>query len=214
MQNTSDQVHCSRCGAWILPSTANRFRGKCARCGKQKWYEPARAAMELTAFVFMWPAILIAFLVMSFCQFAAQFVPGTRENLTSRLAAGWKPEWQTVRYFWSTARRVYDGPVGFAGEITPEFMLVEYMANHRTISSQVLFDAISTQNAVLSAYCVLALGYRRETAILRSLPEELLQCPTPLSHQVGCFVVDTTLGDFLQGAVGASDGLNAVFTRI
>jgi hypothetical protein len=43
MKNRQDKVACSKCGKMILPSTAERYQGKCAPCAKkanEKWSKP------------------------------------------------------------------------------------------------------------------------------------------------------------------------------
>jgi hypothetical protein len=198
IDDTDDGARCSRCGLPILRRTAIRYRGKCVPCSRKRWYDPLVTTFFFASMMACLPFFLIRVGITSAGRFVAKYVPGAREHVKAKLNSGWSPDWATVRRIWSSAREVYAGPIGYGAEIKVEYMLLEAVIGNHQIASSLFLREIGTENSILAAYCIEALAFRGEHAILRSIPQEILRSKRQFSLRLGCVGSECTLGEFAQ----------------
>jgi hypothetical protein len=207
MKNRQDKLPCKKCGKMILPSTAERYQGKCAPCAKkanEKWYKPLLSGLVFVFLVVIWPFFLLEFCIMSLYFMAATFVPNTKANLKARMMRGWMPDWAIIQKVWSKAPRVYAGPIGPGAEMSTEYLILKKLSEDRSVPSTEIRKGIDSKNPILAAYSMLALLYRGEREILTSLPTNVFESDEQLEYQVGCLVGRCTLREFGVGGFANS----------
>lgn len=125
------------------------------------------------------PFIFARFAVETAARAASRRVPGTREQIRFRLSKGWRPDWPTVRRLWASASTLDVGPIDcfLTGQMmrTAEYMMFRAAVDDRRIASSELRAAVSVDAPTLSAYCIMTLWARGDTALLADLPDGILR---------------------------------------
>lgn len=206
-QTTNDvvrKVACRRCGVLILPTTATRFSGKCAPCGQRAgriWREWTELTLTLPLLLVILPFAMLRRGLGWLYKEVSRFVPGSKENLKTRMLGGWTADWLTIKRVWSSAPAVFNGPVGGSAEITLEYLMLRQVSQDHTIASFEIAEAIDGSFPVLSAYCILALSERGEDEVLASLPPESLESDATFRLRAGCLGARQTLREFCKRRV-------------
>jgi len=98
---------------------------------------------------------------------------------------------------WATSDGVYAGPVGPSARVFPEARAVTRVAEDRRISDQELLAALQHPDGKIAAYCFEIL-FRRRSPLLSAIPPAVAGRPERISHRLGCYVFDCTLGELLK----------------
>jgi len=159
---------------------------------------------------FAWFILALLFavpLLLGRCSWdvASRIIPGTRGYLLSQLEQGRIPDWNTAKRCWLRANAVYEGPVGYGSELTPEYLLIVAIAKDVALPSEQLLAAVSAERPILTAYCISTLRHRREMELLKSLPADVLESKAKLVSRVGCIGVEVELRDFARQRMGQLD---------
>jgi|GEM_PF-4433300 hypothetical protein len=197
METRPLKIACKKCQSLILQTTSLRNGGRCIPCSRATWHDPLRNIPLFVCAFLIWPFVILSRAGLALANIVLRVVPGTRSNFRAKLGRGWRPAWPMIQRLWSKAKSVDHGSIGPNAKLTIEsIVLMQVIEDGRTSSSTIQL-AITPTKPTLSAYCILALSYRREFFLLSNLPSEVVQSDGEFEYRAGCVSLHETVGNFL-----------------